>query len=121
VPVQRIDFSMEAGEDWVRTLVLPTDFTNANMEIRDSRLYLFKRLDLAGGKLIRTVPGSLQIHLLTTDTQGFGLGFPGVMPAINYWGIGRAYLYDLFIFNQVWVKEAKGYITVEPAITKTLQ
>lgn len=121
-PPVRMDFTMEAGEDWVRSVTLAvTNPTDIVMDIRNANLFLVSKLSLANGKATITLPSTVNLHLLTSDTLNFGSQFPGTLQAINYWGIGRAYLYDIFVkVNGLWTKVFKGFVSVDPAISQGL-
>lgn len=125
-------FHMNPGEDWQRTInpqlfnVETAPPINAFMEIRNPQLILVQKLDTttAPTPAITIGSGQLVLHLTSKQTLGFGVGFPGVVQSASYWGIGRAYLYDLFVqyavTNPVWVKLIYGTIQVKPAISTDL-
>ena len=65
---------------------------------------------------------SIQLHIppdvsLTAFAHG---NFPGTYQAVGIWGIGRSYIYDLFITytNGVQDRLLRGYFFVDPNVTQ---
>lgn len=127
---------LEAGAQWSRTIdssipgiVLPSVVTEARMTVRNSMNVVVMTLDSSGtSPAITIVPGTgnnpptYVLNLTSTQTLQYGVGFPGVVQSVSYWGIGRAFLYDLFVTGggSEWAKLLYGTIQVVPAITTTL-
>lgn len=125
-------YHLNAGEDWTRNIIAQNPsfaeqpVAQAKMEIRNSAMTLVMTLDstVNNSGLVVNSDGTLTLHLTSAQTMKFGIGFPGVVQAVSYWGIGRAYLYDLFVKYGVsgapWAKLQYGTIQVVPAITVDL-
>jgi hypothetical protein len=127
--IPEVNFTMEAGEDWQRTIVVEPvaggtlTFTNVSMDIRNSAMVLTVHMALADPTNTISVTGTannLLLHLESSVTTQFGTGFPGVLQSVGYFGVGRVYLYDCFVeISGAWQKLMGGFITVVPAITQT--
>lgn len=126
-------FHINAGEDWTRTInaenpALQTQpVAQAKMEVRNSMQILVMTLDSTttpNPAITINGDGTLTLHLTTAQTLQFGVGFPGVVQSVGYWGIGRAFVYDLFVkygsTSAVWSKLLYGTIQVTPAVTVDL-
>jgi hypothetical protein len=123
----RVDFKMDAGEDWQRKLILSMSGrvvtpNRVYMEVRNSSRVLCSSLNSDDGQHIFFLgDGSILLHLSSAETRPYGVGFPGVIQAVSFWGTGRAYNYDLFVSWSpgVWAKLIEGFITVRPSVTRS--
>jgi hypothetical protein len=122
------NFNMNAGEDWVRDVVLTASgsdlvITDATMQIRSGSGYLLQTLGTSDSTIVINEDGSLTLHLNNTQTLAFGAGLPGSSVVVGYAGDGLSYPYDLFTTyatgdtSTPWAKTLYGSIRVIPAIT----
>jgi hypothetical protein len=125
-----IDFRCDAGADWQRVIRLRDPGTgqlvalsDAAMEIRNANFQLALRLDNASGRcVIASDKASIQLHIPPEDSIAvFQTGnYPGTYQAVGFWGIGRSYLYDLFVIYATGVQDRilRGYFNVDPNVTR---
>lgn len=128
----QIDFRCESGADWQRQIRLRADAESyvsldlAVMEIRNANFQLALRLDEINGhcQVVNDGLGSIiALHIpaqVSADAFSHG-NFPGQYQAIGFWGIGRAYLYDLFVhyaYGGVQDRILKGFFYVDPNVTQ---
>lgn len=136
MPLALYDFSLDAGADWQRVLRLRDPATNnlvkltdAVMEIRNSNRILALRLDgTNGGISIGTDQATLTLYISGADSlHYFAYGnYPGAVSAVGIWGIGRAYIYDLFVTYYTPTRGLagatdrilRGFFYVDPNITQ---
>jgi hypothetical protein len=131
VPLTLYDFSLDAGADWQRVIRLRDPATqqliglsSAVMEIRNANKILVLRLDEPSGRAVIAEDGaSIQLHITSDDSYTyFQYGnYPGAVQAVGLWGIGRAYVYDLFAtYTVAGVQDRimRGFFYVDPNITQ---
>lgn len=130
MPLTLYDFTLDCGADWQKLVRLREPATqllialnSAVMEIRNSNQVLALRLDAANGRcLVMDDGASIQLHITAEDSlYYFQYGnYPGAMQAVGIWGIGRAYVYDLFVVYATGVQDRimRGYFYVDPNITQ---
>jgi hypothetical protein len=141
MPLLKYDFKLDAGADWqyiVRLrdpntgLLVP--ITQAVMEIRNANGVLALRLDEPTSRCVVLSDGaSIQLHITAEDSLTYFQwgNYPGAVQAVGYWGIGRAYNYDLFaIYGDpssslpsrstpgVPYRILRGFFNVDPNITQ---
>lgn len=126
------DFQLSAGADWQKVVRMRDQDTGALvplsgavMEIRNQNNVLVLRLDQASSRCVILADGaSIQLHISSDDSlEYFRWGnFPGSVQAVGYWGIGRAYLYDLFVTYSAGPVDRilRGFFQVDPNITQPL-
>jgi hypothetical protein len=129
MPLASYDFDCDAGADWQRVIRLRDTastqmlaLTTPVMEIRNTNFQLALRLDEINGRCTMLDANQIQLHITAEDSRThFGSGnFPGQYQAIGFWGIGRAYQYDIFaVLSQsgVYVRLLRGFFYVSPPIT----
>lgn len=126
-PVPQVIFRMEAGESWTRQLLVTIDgqaptFIAASMTVRDAKFIDLFDLSMTNGFITSPAAGTLLLSIPAADSIEFGNGFPMAFQAVTYWGIGRAYMYDLFARDstETVTKICRGVIHVDPALTQSL-
>jgi hypothetical protein len=124
------DFYCDSGADWQKQIRMVDsdsgDFvalSNAVMEIRNQNNVLVLRLDASSGRCLIAADGAtIQLHITSNDSlQYFQWGnFPGSVQAVGFWGIGRSYLYDMFVtyVNGPVDRILRGFFYVDPNITQ---
>ena len=130
MPLVTYDIKIDAGSDW-QTLVRLRDATSTDqyvpiesavMDVRNANGVLALRLDEATSRCTVLEDGySIQLHITAEDSLTYFQwgNYPGAVQAVGYWGIGRAYNYDLFgVFGGVQSRIMRGFFGVEPNITK---
>lgn len=125
-----IDFKCDAGADWQRVIRLRdpnsgnlVGLHDAAMEIRRANLQLALRLDAASGRCIIAKDGaSIQLHIPPEDSiTAFQTGdYVGSAQTVGYSGIGRSFLYDLFVIYSSGVQDRilRGFFTIDPNVTR---
>lgn len=121
---QNVNLTMDSGEDWHRVITPvsnpPVALTDAYMEIRNANYIVVAQLTTANGMAALPGDGTIVLSMTAQQTLPLGIGFPGMLQSVGYFGIGRSYLYDLFgVFGQH-KKIMHGFLTVTPAITRIL-
>ena len=124
---------MDAGSYWQRTISAETvpgvtiaPCVDARMQVRNAQEQLVLGMYAVGTQPTITInpDGSLVLTLTSALTAQFGQGFSGVVQSVGYWGIGRAYLYDLFVLYTAgsgeWTRIVWGTIQVNPAVSAVL-
>ena len=129
MPLASYDFDGDAGSDWQRVIRLRDLYSTQLlaidtpvMEIRNTNFQLVLRLDEDNGRCQMLDANQLSLHISDSDSRRFfGSGnFPGQYQAIGFWGIGRAYQYDIFAnltSSGVGVRLLRGFFYVSPPIT----
>lgn len=124
------DLYHDAGADWQKVIRMVDSnsgslvaIVNAVMEIRNTNNVLVLRLDANSGRCLIAEDGAtIQLHITSNDSLTyFAWGnFPGSVQAVGYWGIGRAYLYDMFVtyVNGPQDRILRGFFYVDPNITQ---
>jgi len=124
------DFYLDSGADWQKVIRMRDSNTgnlvallSAVMEIRNQNNVLVLRLDAPSGRCLILEDGaSIQLHITSNESlQYFQWGnFPGSVQAVGYWGIGRSYLYDMFVtyVNGPTDRLLRGFFYVDPNITE---
>jgi hypothetical protein len=124
------DFYCNAGADFQKVIRMRDNITghlvallNAVMEIRNQNHILVMRLDANSGRCLIAADGAtIQLHITANDSlEAFQWGnFPGSVQAVGYWGIGRSYLYDMFVtyVNGPMDRILRGFFYVDPNITE---
>jgi len=130
MPLIQYDFYLSAGADWQKTVRLrdPTSqkliaLEAAVMEIRNSNYVLVLRLDYATSRCVVLQDGaSISLHIPAEDSLAYLSqgNYPGAVQAVGVWGIGRSYIYDLFVLYGTGVQDRimRGYFYVDPNITR---
>jgi len=130
MPLIQYDFYLSAGADWQKTVRLrdPTSqkliaLEAAVMEIRNSNYVLVLRLDYATSRCVVLQDGaSISLHIPAEDSLAYLSqgNYPGAVQAVGVWGIGRSYIYDLFVLYGTGVQDRimRGYFSVDPNITR---
>jgi hypothetical protein len=130
MPLVKYDFHLDAGADWQQLVRLRDPNTGslvaisqAVMEIRNANGVLALRLDGVTGRCMVLGDGaSIQLHITAEDSLTYFQwgNYPGAVQAVGYWGIGRAYNYDLFVIYGTGVQDRimRGFFQVDPNITK---
>lgn len=130
MPLVQYDFYCDAGADWQKVVRLrdPTSqkligIDSAVMEIRNSNYVLVLRLDATSSRCYIDGDGaSIHLHITAEDSYTyFSSGsYPGAVQAVGVWGIGRAYIYDLFCVYATGVQDRimRGYFYVDPNISR---
>lgn len=130
MPLLQYDFYLDAGADWQKIVRLrdPTSqkliaMSNAVMEIRNSNYVLVLRLDAPSSRCTILGDGaSIQLHITAEDSYYYfhSGNYPGAVQAVGVWGIGRSYIYDLFVTYATGVQDRimRGYFYVDPNITQ---
>lgn len=131
MPTVNYDFYLSAGADWQKVIRLRDQGTGrligleaAVMEIRNTNYVLVLRLDYASGRCM--VDGgdgaSIQLHISDEDSLAYLSqgNYPGAVQAVGIWGIGRSYVYDLFVLYATGVQDRimRGFFYVDPNITR---
>lgn len=125
----QFDFHLDCGADWQRTVRLRdpngvlVQISAAVMEIRNVNGVLALRLDAASSRCTVLSDGaSIQLHITGEESLTFFQwgNYPGAVQAVGYWGIGRAYVYDLFVeyVGGVTDRALRGFFQVDPNITR---
>jgi len=130
MPLTLYDFYLDAWADWQRTIRLRDPNTNelvplsaALMEIRNTNGVLAMRLDQVSSRCVIGPDGaSILLHIPAEDSYTtFHYGsYPGAVQAVGIWGIGRAYMYDLFATytsTGAQVRILRGWFHVDPNIS----
>src|SRR5215831_5102644 len=130
MPLIKYDFMLDAGADW-QYIVRMRDpntgdlvpLSQALMEIRNANGVLALRLDEATSRCVILDDGaSIQLHISPEDSLTYFQwgNYPGSVQAVGFWGIGRAYLYDLFVIYATGVRDRimRGFINVDPNISR---
>jgi hypothetical protein len=124
------DFYLSAGADWQKVVRLRDQGTgrlialeSAVMEIRNTNYVLVLRLDYDSGRCVVAEDGaSIQLHISDDDSLAYLSqgNYPGAVQAVGVWGIGRSYIYDLFVLYGTGVQDRilRGYFYVDPNITR---
>ena len=130
MPLVKYDFKINAGADWQQIVRLRDPdsgqligISQAVMEIRNANGVLALRLDEPTSRCTVLDDGaSIQLHITAEDSLTyFDWGnYPGAIQAVGYWGIGRAYNYDLFATYATGVQDRimRGFFGVDPNITR---
>lgn len=131
MPMIQYDFHLDAGAEWIRVIRLRDPATSlliamagAAMEIRNSNNVLALRLDMYNGRCVidPNDQASINLHVSAEDSLAyFRYGnYPGAVQAVGIWGIGRAYVYDLFCQYATGVQDRimRGFFYVDPNITQ---
>ena len=131
MPLVNYNFKIDAGADWQQVVRLrdPTTgllvpISSAVMEIRNANGVLALRLDEPSSRCVVLSDGaSIQLHITALDSLTYFQwgNYPGAVQAVGFWGIGRAYNYDLFaILTQSGVQNRllRGFFAVDPNITR---
>jgi hypothetical protein len=130
MPLAQIDFRCDAGADWQRLIRLRDIGTgmlcgldDAVMEIRNANFQLVLRLDAASGRCaIQYDRATIALHISSEDSLAafFRGNFPGTYQAVGIWGIGRSYIYDLFVTYTAGAQDRimKGFFYVDPNVTR---
>jgi hypothetical protein len=127
--VVRYDFQLDSGADWQQVVRMRdpngnlVPISTALMDIRNANGVLALRLDGASGRCMVLDDGaSIQLHITSEDSLTYFQwgNYPGSVQAVGYWGIGRAYLYDLFVLYGTGVQDRilRGFFQVDPNITR---
>ena len=124
---------MDAGSYWQRTISAATvpgativPCVDARMQVRNAQEILVLNMYAVGPQpsIVINPDGSLVLTLTSEQTAQFGQGFPGVVQSVGYWGIGRAYLYDLFVKyvagSNDWNRVVWGTVQVNPSVSSVL-
>jgi hypothetical protein len=140
MPLGQYDFFLDSGGDWQKDVRLRDSQTgllvaldDAVMEIRNTNFVLVMRLDADSGRCLIDADGAtIHLKISSADSlQYFSQGnYPGAVQAVGFWGIGRAYTYDLFVqyaqaARQVFsggvnVRALRGFFNVDPNISRPL-
>lgn len=124
------DFRLDAGADWQRVVRIRDGSTgqlvslgSAVMEIRNANEVLALRLDSTNGRCVVLTDGaSIQLHITAADSLTYFQwgNYPGAIQAVGIWGIGRAYVYDIFAVYATGVPDRimRGFFHVDPNITE---
>lgn len=132
MPISQYDFYLDAGADWHRVVRMRDpetgdliQVTDAVMEIRNTNFVLALRLDAPSGRCVidSTDGASINLHISAQDSLTYFRwgNYPGAVQAVGFWGIGRAYLYDLFANytdTGLPVRLLRGFFHVDPNITQ---
>jgi len=130
MPLTQYDFYADAGADWQKVVRLRDPDTNlligiqsALMEIRNTNYILVLRLDAKSSRCTVLQDGaSIQLHISAQDSfYYFHSGnYPGAVQAVGMWGIGRAYIYDMFVVYATGVQDRilRGHFYVDPNISQ---
>jgi hypothetical protein len=130
VPLVQYDFKLDAGADWQYVVRLRdpntgnlVPITAALMDIRNANGILALRLDAPSSRCVILPDGaSIQLHITADDSLTYFKwgNYPGSVQAVGYWGVGRAYLYDLFALYETGVQARimRGFLNVDPNITQ---
>lgn len=131
MPLGQYDFYLDSGADWQTVVRVrdPSDgslvaISSAVMEVRNGNGALALRLDGTNGRCTVLSDGtSIQLHITAQDSLTYFKwgNYPGSVQAVGYWGIGRAYLYDLFATSSetgLPVRVLRGFFHVDPNITQ---
>lgn len=124
------DLYCNAGADWQKVIRMRDTISgslvsiqSAVLEIRNQNSVLVLRLDAASGRCtIQPDDASIQLHITAQDSLTYFQwgNFPGSVQAVGYWGIGRSYLYDMFVTytNGPVDRILRGFFLVDPNITQ---
>jgi hypothetical protein len=129
----QFDFHLSAGADWQKVVRLRDYTTNklvplssALMEIRNVNGVLALRLDAPSSRCyIDTDGSSIRLHIPAQDSYVYfrSGNYPGAVQAVGIWGIGRAYVFDLFVtYDPSGTQDRimRGWFYVDPNITQPL-
>jgi hypothetical protein len=126
------DFKLDVAADWQKVIRLRDSSTGtlvglsgAVMEIRNQNYVLALRLDHNSGRCVILGDGaSIQLHISPEDSYYYlrEANYPGAVQAVGIWGIGRAYVYDLFVLYDSGVQDRimRGFFYVDPNISQPL-
>jgi hypothetical protein len=126
----KYDFSLDCGADWQYVVRLRDPNTGslvpisaAAMDIRNANGVLALHLDAETSRCTVLDDGaSIQLHITAEDSLTYFQwgNYPGAVQAVGYWGIGRAYNYDLFALYGTGVQDRimRGFFHVDPNITR---
>jgi len=124
------DLYLSAGADWQKQIRLRDETTGklvslqgAVMEIRNTNHILVLRLDAPSGRCqVLSDGATISLHINSQDSLTYFQwgNFPGSVQAVGFWGIGRAYLYDMFVTytNGPTDRLLRGFFYVDPNITQ---
>jgi hypothetical protein len=130
MPLIQYNFNLNCGADWQYVVRLRDTNTGdlipisaALMEIRNVNGVLALQLDAASSRCTVLSDGaSIQLHITAEDSLTYFQwgNYPGSVQAVGYWGIGRAYNYDLFVLYDTGVQDRimRGFFHVDPNITR---
>lgn len=130
MPLVAYNFKLDAGADWQYVVRMRDPNTGnlvplsqAVMDIRNTNGVLALRLDEPSSRCTILDDGaSISLHITAEDSLTyFQYGnYPGSVQAVGFWGIGRAYLYDLFVVYATGVQDRimRGFVNVDPNITR---
>jgi hypothetical protein len=131
MPLAQYDFRLDAWTDWQKTIGIRDSSTgllsplsDAVMEIRNQNFILVMRLDAPSSRCTILPDGAtIQLHITSDDSLTyFAYGnYPGAVQAVGFWGIGRSYLYDLFVtYAATGLQERimRGFFNVDPNISR---
>jgi hypothetical protein len=130
MPLVQYNFQLDAGSDWQYVVRLRdpntgnlVGVTAALMDIRNVNGVLALHMDAASSRCtVLADGGSIQLHITPQDSLTYFQwgNYPGSVQAVGYWGIGRAYNYDLFVLYATGVQERimRGFFHVDPNITR---
>jgi hypothetical protein len=132
MPITQYDFYLDAGADWQK-VVRVRDMQSqklvamwgATVEIRNTNGVLALRLDAESSRCVVLGDGaSIQLHITAEDSWTYfhSGNYPGAVQAVGLWGIGRAYVYDMFCLYATGVQDRlmRGFFYVDPSITQPL-
>jgi len=132
MPNTQYDFYLDVGSDWQKVVRVRDTQTSqlapldgAVMEIRNQNQVLALRLDAPSSRCVILSDGaSIQLHITPEDSFTYlhSGNYPGAVQAVGIWGIGRAYVYDLFVLYATGVQSRlmRGFFYVDPNITQPL-
>jgi len=125
------DFHCDAGADWHRQVRLRAGVTGdlvplekAMLDIRNTNFVLALRLDQRNGRCVVLEDGAtIQLYLSADETEHYfrSGNYPGAVQAVGFWGIGRSYMYDLFVWYEggtMRSRAMRGFFYVDPNITR---
>jgi len=130
MPLAQFDFYADAGGDWQRQLRLRDTNTwslvplqGALMEIRNTNYILVLRLDATSGRCVILEDGcTISLHISAEDSYYYfhSGNYPGAIQAVGVWGIGRAYIYDIFVVDATGTQTRvmRGFFYVDPNISQ---
>jgi hypothetical protein len=129
MPLATVNLNHDIGADWQRVIRLRDPSTNqlvalssAVMEIRNANFQLAMTLNNQNGRCVIASDGaSVNLHITSADSlAAFEMGnFPGTYQAVGIWGIGRSYVYDLFVTYSGGVTDRilRGFFYADPNVT----
>ena len=125
-----VNFYSDAGADWQRQIRLRDPesqklvaLSSAVTEIRNANFNLAMRLDSVNGYCLILGDGAtISLHIPAAESlKVFATGnYPGQYQSIGIWGIGRSYLYDIYVTYMEGPQDriARGFFYVNPNITQ---